>query len=131
MSILETPRQAVWTGQSASTAVFIPLTGALAAMEWATVVASYELDQSLGNLKVMLAHQVSQDGVTWTDGDALLSTTYSSTLGWTYGTEAIALQATGKLTGLFVRFGLKVINTTGTSNLSYARARLRIQGRAS
>ena len=131
MGILETPRQAVWTGKSGSSAVFIPLTSALPAMDWATVVVSYELGESLGNLEVKLFHQVSADGVTWSDGDELLSTSYSSTAGWTYGGYAVALQAAAKKTGLLVRFGLLVKNTTGTSNLSYARARLRVEGRAS
>jgi hypothetical protein len=130
MGILETPRQAIWTPKNNTTPIFIPLTGPLDAMDWITVLPSVWIGQSMGDVSVKIWSQYSNDGgLTWADGEAL-SASWVTSAGWTYGTTAVEIAGTADTIGTLVRFGLKVKNTSGTG-LSYARARVRISGRAS
>jgi hypothetical protein len=121
----------VWTGKSDSTPFFVPLTEALQTVDFQSVCWQYWLGSSAGNLEVQPWVQFSHDLQTWVDGVYLTaSDTWNSTAGWAYATTYLGISGNNDTSRRYVRFGMKVRNTSGNSNLSYARVQLRIQARS-
>lgn len=83
----------------------------------------------MGAIKGRGAVQFSDDGVTWTDSEKELFASYVTDDGWSFGSSFSDLfSLSGTTPRTYCRFGLQLLNTTG-SDVESAQARIRVHMR--
>ncbi len=105
----------VYSAANDTTWLFFPFTGPMTTTGISTTRLALELDNKSGNAQLQPALQYSDDGVTW---DAAIyfgndqTTTERTANGITNETAFFDLPGTPKT---FVRFGVRIKNSTGTA----------------
>lgn len=119
----------VYSAQDDSTWLFFPLTGAMTSNGIDKVRLALELENKAGSIQLQPALQYSDDGVNWDTavyvGDTQ-TTTERTTNGTTYESGFSNVPSGAKT---FVRFGVRVKNSSGTG-VAMGLASLRVETRS-
>jgi hypothetical protein len=117
------------TGAGVGAGVFRPMTEALSTDGITHARATWSLQGETGFIVTRAWFQTSEDGVTWTSGDSL-STTSQNNDGWKYNTTWTDLTTLGlSADDRFIRFGIRTARPGGNNTQQMGQCTLRIDVR--